>query len=159
MPLAVLVGVVLLIIFVIAPNYPRRLAPTAAPQVFATLDPTIVANVTALPRMQPLTSIESTQLEALQVQVDACADYSEARRSQVSQHIRWLLEPSTIPVDVLIAAGQNPLAGLVNGMAFFTSTEWRLRDRPADSCLVNVGRTLNQMLVAVGEAPITLYDE
>ena len=155
--LVILVGVILFIVLAIIPNYPQNRA--AQPQVIATLDPTIIANLTSIPKMQPLTEIEAQQINNLKAQVDACNSYSDARRGQMEQHFRWLLEPATIPGEVLIAAGPNPLGRLIFGMAGYTSTEWRLQDRPANSCLIAIGRTLNDMLVAAGEPPFTIYDE
>lgn len=157
--LVILVGVILFIVLAIIPNYPQNQAGQTPPQVMATLDPTTIANLTSIPKMQPLTEIEAQQFHDLKAQVDACADYSDARREQMEQHIRWLLEPATIPAEVLIAAGPKPLGRLIFGMAGYTSTEWRLQDRPADSCLIAIGRTLNDMLVAAGESPFTIYDE
>ncbi|MBZ0300221.1 MAG: hypothetical protein K8J31_10785, partial [Anaerolineae bacterium] len=158
---AVLVGAIVLIVFAIVPNYARLTGQPAdtAPQTMATIDPTIIANLTVVPNMPPPTGDEAQQLHDLQVQVDACADYSDARREQMAQHIRWLLNPPTIPGDILLAAGKHPLARLIFGMAVYTSSEWRLKDRPADSCLIEVGRTLNDMLVTAGEEALTIYDE
>lgn len=157
--LVILVGVVLFIVFAILPNYPQNRAGQTSPQVIATLDPTIIANLTSIPNMPPLTEIEAQQLNELKAQVDACNGYSAARRDQMEQHIRWLLEPATIPNEILIAAGPNPLGRLIFGMAGYTSTEWRLQGRPAGSCLIAIGRRLNEMLVAANESPFTIYDE
>lgn len=158
-PVMVLVGAVLFVIFAIFPNYTSLMPSRGAPPVIATLDPQIISNLTALPNMQPPNGEAAQQLQDLQTQVDACADFSDERRAHMSQHIRWLLNPSTIPPDILIAAGVNPLNRLVFGMAVYTSSEWRLLDRPADSCLIAIGRTLNDMLSAAGEPPLTIYDE
>lgn len=157
--LALLAGVILFIILAIIPNYPQNRAARPQPQVMATLDPAIIANLTRIPNAQPLTGVEAQALNDLKAQVDACDGYSDERRLQMEQHIRWLLNPSTIPAEVLIAAGPNPLGRLIFGMAGYTSTEWRLQNRPANSCLIAVGRTLNNLLVAAGEAPFTIYDE
>lgn len=157
--LVILAGVILFIVLAIIPNYPRNRAAQPQPQVVATLDPTIIANLTQIPNSAPISEIEAQQLADLKTQVDACASYSEERRGQMEQHIRWLLEPSTIPPQILIALGPNPIGRLIFGMAGYTSTEWRLQDRPASSCLIAIGRTLNDMLAAAGEPPFTIYDE
>ena len=158
--LAVLLGVIVLIVFAIIPAYQDRLSPQkSGPQTLATLDPTIIANLTAIPEMQPPSGPAADQLHALQAKVDTCVDYSEARMRQMDQHIAWLLAPSTIPAEILIAGGTNPLGKIVFGMAVYTSSEWRLRDRPTGSCLIPIGRTLNEMLAAAGETPMTIYDE
>jgi hypothetical protein len=157
--LIVLAGVILFIVLAIIPNYPQNRVGQNQPQVIATLDPTIIANLTRIPKAPPLTGIEAQALNDLKVQIDACDGYSDERRAQMEQHIRWLLNPSTIPSDILIAVGPNPIGRLTFGMAGYTSTEWRLQNRPANSCLVAIGRTLNEMLVAAGEPPLTIYDE
>ncbi|MAS33352.1 MAG: hypothetical protein CL610_05060 [Anaerolineaceae bacterium] len=155
--LAGLAGLVLVAILVILTNQPTP-QPTAS-NTLATLSPTIIANLTALPSAEPVGGNEAAVLNELQTAVNACDDYSDTRRQQMSQHIRWLLNPSTIPADIAIVAGENLMGRLTFGMAVYTSTEWRLLERPAQSCLIPIGRTLNDMLVAAGEDPLTIYDE
>jgi hypothetical protein len=157
--LVILVGVILFIVLAIIPNYPQNRAGQTQPQVVGTLDPTTIANLTQIPNSPPISEIEAQQLNDLKAQVDACNSYSEERRGQMEQHIRWLLEPSTIPPQILLAVGPKPIGRLIFGMAGYTSTEWRLQNRPADSCLIAIGRTLNEMLLAAGETPLTIYDE
>lgn len=135
-------------------------APT--PPAFATTNPDVIANLTALPAATPLAGEAGALLVDLQSQVRSCNDLSGARRDQVQQHIDWLQQPTTIPPDIALAlslAGRGITGQLINGMAIYTSTEWRLLDRPPDSCLIAIGRTLNAMLVAVGETALTIYDE
>lgn len=124
-----------------------------------TVDPTIQANLTQMPDATPLSDEDAQIYRDLQASVDACDDYSTERRSQMTQHITWLIDPSDIPADVLLAFGQNPQSTLVFGMAGFTSTQWRLLERPADSCLIAIGRDLNTLLIANDREPFTIYDE
>lgn len=157
--LVILVGVILFIALAIIPNYPQNSPVQPQPQVMATLDPVVIANLTSIPNAPPLTEIEAQALNDLKARVDACDGYSDERRSQMEQHFRWLLEPSTIPPEILIAVGPNPIGRLIFGMAGYTSTEWRLQGRPADSCLIAIGKTLNELLVANGETALTIYDD
>lgn len=124
-----------------------------------TIDPTIHANLTRMPEATPLSDADAQVYRDLQASVDACEDYSPERRSQMTQHITWLIDPSDIPADVLLAFGQNPPGTLVFGMASFTSTQWRLLERPAESCLIAIGRDLNTLLIAFDREPFTIYDE
>jgi hypothetical protein len=91
--------------------------------------------------------------------IAGCAEYSPERRAQMEQHMAWLENPSDIPPDIRIALGQNPPGQLVFGMATYTSIQWRLNERPSESCLIPIGRLLNDMLVALGEPPFSIYDE
>lgn len=136
---------------------------TAQPAAFVqpTLDATVRANLTALPNAPTPDAAGLQMLGALRHDIQVCADFSQERRDQMLQHITWMENPQQIPPDIAFAMA---LGGTVNnrliyGMAIFTSTEWRLLQRPADSCLIDIGLTLNDLLTAVGEAPITIYDE
>ncbi len=141
-----------------------NVTPTSAPSddtlsYSMTLDPTIIANLTSVPQSTPLSGKDAEEFETLIEQVQACDDYSDERRSQMLQHIDWLINPATLSSQMLIALGTNPDAGLIFGMAGYTSTQWRLLERPADSCLIDIGRDLNLMLEATGRDPLTIYDE
>jgi hypothetical protein len=129
------------------------------PQPVMTLDPQIVINLTELPQATPLSGAEADTWNEFRAMVDACEAYSLERRLQMDQHIQWLLDPSDMPPDVILAMGSNPAERLVFGMAAYTSTQWRLDNRPPESCLVPIGRALNEMLVALGEPPFDLYDD
>ena len=129
-----------------------------SPQPIMTLDPQSVINLTALPEATPLSGAEAATWNDFRAQVDACADYSPDRRRQMDQHIQWLIDPSDMPPDVILAMGGNITERLVFGMAGYTSAQWRLIDRPPDSCLVPIGRALNDMLVKLGDTPLDIYD-
>jgi hypothetical protein len=92
-------------------------------------------------------------IDAIAGQVADCDEYRAERRSQINQHIAWIHDPDSIPGDILIAMGENPIARLVFGMGAYTSNEWRLAGRPAGSCLIPIGQALNGILVTVGETP------
>lgn len=136
----------------------RPAAPTAAP-IISTADPQVITNLTALPNQIALTGDLAAQITQLDEAVDNCPDYSAERRSQMQQHITWLLDPSQIPDDIRMAFGANPAGRLVFGMATYTSIEWRLQDRPQDSCLLPIGRTLNTLLTAAGETPFPEFED
>ena len=124
-----------------------------------TFNPQTVINLTELPQATPLSGVEADTWNEFRAKVDACDAYSPERRLQMEQHIQWLLDPSDMPPDVILALGDDPTERLIFGMAAYTSTQWRLDNRPPDSCLVPIGRTLNNMLVALGEPPFTIYDD
>jgi hypothetical protein len=124
-----------------------------------TLDPQIIANMTNLPQSAPLTGAAAEEVNRLKTMINACADYDAARRSQVLQNVEWLLKPGEIPSDLLILYGTDPHAKLVFAIASVTSNQWKLNGRSADSCLLPIGRLLNQMLVESGQPPLTVFGE
>lgn len=152
------IGVVLLIALGAAVLLLRPGMDGAPPGPRMTLDPAIAANMTRLPDATPLPPARIEAIDALAAQVRACPDYSEARQSQMMQHIEWLLDPSTIPVDLLVAFASNPPERLLYGMAAYTSIEWRQAGRPAQSCLIPIGRMLDVMLVEADGEPLGIYD-
>jgi hypothetical protein len=162
---AILVGIGLLIVlsivvFIIVNNGDDTASsgPPTPMMPAMTIDPQTVSNLTALPQATPLSGVEADVWNTLRDQVDACDDYSPERRRQMEQHIEWLLDPSGIPPDVIVAMGGDTTERLIFGMAGYTSAQWRLNGRPPDSCLVPIGRALNDMLVAVGDPPFDIYD-
>jgi len=157
----ILGGVGLLMIFSVVVFFLVRddsVAPTQ-PQPVMTLEPQIVVDLTELPQATPLSGAEATAWNDFRAQVDACDAYSPERRRQMEQHIQWLLDPSDMPPDVILAMSGHPTERLIFGMAVYTSTQWRLDNRPPDSCLVPIGRALNNMLVSLGEPPLDIYDD
>jgi hypothetical protein len=122
-----------------------------------TLDATVRANVTNVPLATPLSQTDAAEYVAFQREIAACGDYSPERLSQMLLHIEWLINPSTIPADTITAFGSNVQGTLVFGMASYTSIQWRLLERPADSCLVAIGQQLDAMLVANGRTPLGIY--
>lgn len=124
-----------------------------------TLDSTSISNLTSIPQTTPLSGEDAEQFLSFQERIESCEDYADARRSQMLQHIEWLVDPATIPPDMLIALGQNPDQTLVFGMATYTSTQWRILERPVDSCLIDIGRDINLLLEGLGGEPLTIYDE
>ena len=124
-----------------------------------TLNPTVIANLTTMPQATPLAAEDAEKFLTLKAQIETCEDYDDKRREQMLQHIAWLIDPSTVPQDMTILLDTNPQASLIFGMAGFTSIQWRILDRPAESCLVDIGRDLNVLLEAYGRNPVTIYDE
>ena len=122
---------------------------------------TSVARIDALQVATPVSGEAARTLEALERVIHDCADFSDARREQMLQHIAWLRAPDSIPSDVAMALGMrgNIGAALLHGMAIYTSTEWRLLERPPASCLVPIGRALDNLLRDAGAAPVGIYDE
>ncbi|MBZ0295124.1 MAG: hypothetical protein K8L99_21345 [Anaerolineae bacterium] len=152
------VGVVALVAVVVISNQPNS-SPAPASSVIATIDPAIIANLTALPEATLIAPPITGEIQALEEQIAACDEYSDERRAQVQQHIRWLFHPDEIPMQVGLALGVNPAGRLIYGMAIYTSTEWRLNERPRPSCLLDIGQKLNELLLATGEEALTIYEE
>ena len=123
-----------------------------------TTDPQIILNLTALPQATPLSGEEAGVWDNFLAMVDACNSYSPERRFQMEQHIEWLLDPSDMPPNIIFAMGGDPPERLIFGMATYTSIQWRLDDRPPDSCLIPIGLTLNDMLIALGTEPFDTYN-
>ena len=124
-----------------------------------TLDATVRANVTNIPLATSLSPADASEYVAFQRQIASCADYSPERRAQMLQHMEWLINPSTIPTDAISAFGANVQGTLVFGMATYTSIQWRLLERPAESCLVEIGRQLDTMLAFYGRTPLGVYGQ
>ena len=123
------------------------------------LDPQIITNLTLYPQATALSGEAAGEVNELRTLVDACPDYADERRSQMEQHLDWLLNPASIPPDILIAFGANPPGKLLFGMATYTSIQWRLDGRNPDSCLVPISMKLDEMLVAAGEPPFAEGDD
>jgi hypothetical protein len=124
-----------------------------------TLDATVRANATNIPLATALSPADASEYVAFQRQIAACADYAPERRSQMLQHMDWLIDPSTIPQDAISAFGTNVQGTLVFGMAGYTSIQWRILDQPAASCLVAIGRQLDAMLGFYEQTPLGIYGE
>jgi hypothetical protein len=129
------------------------------PSQVMTLAPEVIANLTQMPQATALSSEDAGQWRDLRAMVDACDEYSPERRGQMMQHLDWLVDPSGIPPNVILALGSDPHERLVFGMATYTSIQWRLDHRQPDSCLVPIGRRLNELLVALGGEPFDIYDQ
>lgn len=140
-----------LIAVVLLNNRPAWLPASGVPAQRVTLEPQVIANLTEFPSAPPLTGELADQVHQIQALLHACPDYSPERRSQMQQHINWLLQPSTIPGDILMALGANPNSKLIFGMATYTLSEWGLRGKSSNSCLLPIGKRLNLMLAAAGE--------
>jgi hypothetical protein len=129
------------------------------PPLAMTFDPTLIANLTSIPQATPLSDEDAEQFLIFVNRIETCEDYSGERRAQMLQHIEWLVDPASIPTNMLLAFGKTPDSTLIFGMASYTSIQWKLLERPADSCLVDIGRDLNLLLEGVGREPLTIYDE
>src|SRR5262245_40832692 len=97
-----------------------------------TLDPQIIDNMTLLPQSGPLTGSAADEVNRLRSLVNACAEYSPERRTQVLQEIDWLINPASIPPDLLVAFGADPHGKLIFAIASVTSNQWRLDGRSTD---------------------------
>ena len=127
--------------------------------IVMTTDPQIILNLTAFPQATALSGTEAELWNDFRMMVAGCAAYSPERRVQMEQHIEWLLDPSDMPPNVILAMGRNPTERLIFGMATYTSIQWRIDGRLPDSCLVPIGLALNDMLDALGTEPFDIYNE
>lgn len=125
--------------------------------VRATMDPRVIDNLTQMPSMQPLTGALADRINAIRAAVEVCPAYSPERRLQMEQQITLLLNPAAIPPDVIIALGANPHARLLFAIGTVTEIQWRLNERPPDSCLIPIGRAINDLLIEAGETPIATF--
>jgi hypothetical protein len=156
----VLIGIVAIALAVGLNLSNQDASPPQGTLVFSmTLDPTTIANLTSIPQATPLSDEDAEQFLIFVDRVESCEDYSDERRAQMLQHIEWLVDPSSIPTDMLLVLGKTPDSTLIFGMASFTSIQWRILERPAESCLIDIGRDINLLLEGLGGEPFTIYDE
>jgi hypothetical protein len=118
----------------------------------------LINQMTALPSAAPLTGPLADDVHAVAQMVSNCNDYSAARRTQMNQHIAWLLQPNMLPKDMIIALGNNINGRLIFGMATFTFAEWGQKNKAPNSCLLTIGKKLNDMLAANGEERFKEFD-
>jgi hypothetical protein len=137
---------------------PPEFAITGAPGQSMTLDPQIIDNLTNCPKATPLAGQTANDITGLRQMVDTCADYDAQRRIQMDQQIEFLMNPASLPAELLIALGTNPHGRLLYALANLTKIQWQLANSPASSCLVPIGKRLNQLLVADGQAPIAAFE-
>ncbi|MBL8165051.1 MAG: hypothetical protein JNJ61_23920 [Anaerolineae bacterium] len=145
--------VVTLAVVVLSSSSRTGTAPvTTTPAQVLPLDPTVRANVQNAAELA-LPADQQETVREIQTLLDACPDFGDQRRGQMQQHIDWLLAPTTIPPDILLAIGANPVGRLMLGMATYTAVEWRLHGSSSDSCLLPIGRLVNTLVAANGETP------
>ena len=157
--LIIVAGIGFLIVASLVIFFVTRAEPDEPAQPLMTIEPAFSDNLTAIPQATPLSGEAVESWHEFSAVVDACDDYSPERRSQMEQHIAWLIDPSDMPPTVILAMSSNPTERLIFGMATYTSVQWRLNDRSPDSCLVPIGQTLNEMLVALGSDPFDIYND
>jgi hypothetical protein len=151
---ALTLGVVAFSIF----NRPTDRPVIPTPAQIMPLDPTVAASVQNAEALA-LDADSLAMVAEISTQVEACPDYGPERRSQMNQHLTWLRAPISIPSDILMAIGSNPMGRLALGMATYTAVEWRLLEQPAESCLLLIGRLVNTLVVRLGEAPDPAFGE
>lgn len=118
----------------------------------------VIQQLTAMPSAPPLTGPLADEVRAVSQMVSGCDEYVQARRDQMNQHIAWLLQPNTLPKEVIIALGTNINGGLILGMATYTLAEWGQHAKAPDSCLLPIGKKLNEMLAANGQERLPQFD-
>lgn len=149
--------VVLLLIAVIALLVITRQAD--APGQTLSLDPIVASNLTSIPQATPLSGQDANDMVALSEMVKACDAYSSERREQMLLQIELIINPAAMPRDVIISLGANPRQRLLMAIGGVTGIQWRLIDQPPDSCLVPIGRRINELIVAAGGTPVAVFAE
>lgn len=147
-----------LIVFVLVSSARQNSTPQLANPAAMPLDATTIAMLTSVPNATPIAGELAAEIYGLESRIQACGDYPPERQEMMKQYLSWLFAPSTIPPAMLPLFSPNPTNRLIFAIAADTSTEWRRKQRPADSCLVPIGRTLDEILISVGENPINIYD-
>ena len=101
-----------------------------------TIDPRVVANLTALPKATPLAGQDANQLNGLLQLVDACSEYAPARHDQMVEQISFIVDPAQLSGDVILALGTNPRGKLLFAISQVTKIQWQIDKSPANSCLI-----------------------
>src|SRR5450432_1369820 len=156
-------GVLLLLVVIVAGVLiSRGSAPVqeqpVTPGQMLTMDPRIIANLTALPNATPLSGQAANDLTGLEQMVQACADYTAPRRDQMIEQIGFIIDPTKLSGDVIIALGANSSGRLLQAVGYVTVDQWGLLKKPANSCLVPIGKRINELLVAAGEVPLAAFN-
>ena len=107
----------------------------------------------------PLTEEAKANLSSLKAQIESCPDYSTFMLEQMLSNLNLLINPSDIPLQTYAMLGNNLELDLVYTLSSNTGIQWLELNRPAESCLIEIGRDLNVLLEAVGLEPLTIYDE
>jgi hypothetical protein len=154
---AALLLVLVLAVFVLRQSSMTPTQP-GTPAQMMTIDPRIIDNLTQFPVATPLSGQEANELVALREMVDACPAYDDARRLQMVQQIGFIINPSGLSRDAIIALGVNIRAQLLFALGTVTANRWNLDQKPADSCLIPIGKRINELLVAAGEPPIAAFE-
>lgn len=123
------------------------------------LDPAIISNLTSIPQATPLSGQDANDMVALGEMVKACDAYTPERRDQMLLQIDLIVNPAAMPRDVIIGLGANPRARLLMAIGGVTGIQWRLDDQLADSCLVPIGKRINELIVAAGGTPVAVFED
>ena len=153
------VGVVLIVVMVVAVVAASRgPQPSSAPSQQLTLDATTISNLTRIPAAPALSGEAAQPYVELGQMIDACADFDETHRMQMRQHLTWLLDPSAIPSNILVGVGPDPIGKLLFGMGSFAQNQWLQIDNSPGSCVVPVGKRLNELLKAAGQPTFKVFE-
>ena len=123
-----------------------------------TLEPQIIANLTALPEATPLSGQDANELNGLLQLVNACTEYTPERQKQMVEQIGFIIDPAKLSSDIIIALGDNPRSKLLYALVEVTKNQWTLDKSPANSCLIPIGKSLNQLLTAAGGTPEPAFE-
>ena len=101
---------------------------------------------------------EARPYVAVRALVEQCDQYTESRKIAIVQQIDFILNPSTLPTDLLAMYGDAWPGRMIFGSAYFTSVEWKTRGRDKGSCLYAIGVQFNELLRSLGEEPLPEFE-
>lgn len=119
--------------------------------------PGIAATVTAALKLPPLSPDQAAPYLEIQELVQTCPEFHNNRRQTILSHIQWLTHPSEVPPQLINLYGDNVHSQLVFGAAYTVATEWKIKGRQPDSCLIPIGDRLNVILVKLGRKPVAEF--
>ncbi len=156
------VGLILIVVAIVAvaaaSRGPRPGSEPTQPGQLITLDSTTVFNLTQLPNAAPLSGTAAAPFIELRQMIDRCPDFDANHLNQMHQHLTWILDPAQIPSNILAAAvGTDPTGKLLFGMGSFAQNQWLQIGNKPGSCVVQVGKHLNEMLIAAGEPTFKVF--
>ena len=159
--LALAVGLVALLgasIYVSRQSHSALFASGTSPQG-ATPFPGVAAIVTAVRRLPTLSPEQARPYDEISKLVRECNEFHPNRQIAVLQHLTWLTHPGDVPMEFIAIYGDRWPAKLVFGAAYLTAVEWKAAGTKQVSCLIPIGMRLNDLLIEMGEDPLSEFPE
>jgi hypothetical protein len=157
--LSVAILIVLVVVLFVVAHQATAPAGEPAPTQHAALDPQIIANLTQLPKATALAGQQANDMAGLRALVAACPAYDEERRQTMNQQIDVIVNPAQLDPQTIVMLGANPRGKLLQGLGSITANVWQLNGKPGDSCLIPIGKRINELLVADGAPPVAAFEE
>jgi hypothetical protein len=157
--LSVVILIVLVVVLFVVAHQATAPAVEPAPTQHAVLDPQIIANLTQLPKATALAGQQANDMAGLRALIDACAAYDEKNKQNLNQQIDVIVNPAQLDPQTIVMLGANPRGKLLQGLGTITANVWQLSGKPDDSCLIPIGKRINELLAADGAQPIAAFEE